>query len=450
MPGNSNTRRTRGRPVSTETAILSFLLIALALIGSSVTIGVALGTTSILFILFDPMLDARAVAQSFFSFLGSFNLMTVPLFIYAGFLMERTGMVKQLFGFAEALVSRLVGGFGLAAVATCVMFSAISGSSVAVASAMSLIAIPEMRKRNYPDWLSAGIVSSGGGIGLLIPPSLSLIIYGIATETSIVRLFLAGVIPGILLAIGMSTLVLTVAWRTPSLGSGEFSARKLRESTLAALPGLGMPVLVLGGLYGGLFTPTESAAAACGYAMIYGFASRPKAFLGELLPVTARAVNLTAIVFFLMGSVGVFQFVAANHAWPQKVAEAVIALELGPLAFLFGYLFVLLLLGMFVDGIALILLTVPVVFPVAKSLGIDPVHLGIVVTMGVELSVITPPVGFNLYAVSGISRIPIQTVLRGAMFFFVSDLIVTVIIIVFPQLSTWLPGAMSGASAFGG
>jgi C4-dicarboxylate transporter, DctM subunit len=404
----------------------------LTFIGSSVTIGVALGLASGLFILFDPMLDTRSVAQSFFAFLGNFNLMTVPLFIYAGFLMERTGMVKQLFGFAEALVSRLVGGFGLAAVATCVMFSAISGSSVAVASAMSLIAIPEMRARNYPDWLSAGIVSSGGGIGLLIPPSLSLIIYGIATETSIVRLFLAGVVPGLMLAIGMATLVVLVAWRTPALSAGEFSGRRLRESTVVALPGLGMPVLVLGGLYGGLFTPTESAAAACGYAMVYGFVSRPREFLWELMPVTARALNLTAIVFFLMGSVGVFQFVAANHAWPQKIAESVIALDLGALPFLFGYLFILVLLGMFVDGIALILLTVPVVFPVAKSLGIDPIHLGIIVTMGVELSVITPPVGFNLYAVSGISKIPIQTVLRGAIFFFLSDLVVTVIIIFFP------------------
>lgn len=412
------------------------------------TIGIALGVTSVLFIIFDPMLDARAVAQSFFSFLSSFSLMMVPLFIYAGFLMERTGMVKQLFSFAEALVSWLLGGFGLATIATCVMFSAISGSSVAVASAMSLIAIPEMRARHYPDWLSAGIVSSGGGIGLLIPPSLSLIIYGIATETSIVRLFIAGIIPGLLLGLGMIFLVLLVARRAPDLTPGRFSPSQLWDSTWAALPGLGMPILVLGGLYGGLFTPTESAAAACGYAMIYGFAKRPREFLRELLPVTARAVNLTAIVFFLMGSVGVFQFVAANHAWPQKLAEVVIAQELGSMQFLFGYLFILLLLGMFLDGLAMILLTVPVVFPVAMSLGIDPVHLGIVVTMGVELSVITPPVGFNLYAVSGISKIPIQTVLRGAMFFFVSDLIVTMAIMFFPELSTWLPDRIMSATPF--
>jgi C4-dicarboxylate transporter DctM subunit len=313
---------------------------------------------------------------------------------------------------------------------------------------MSLIAIPEMRKRKYPDWLSAGIVASGGGIGLLIPPSLSLIIYGVATETSIVRLFMAGVIPGLLLALGMYIIIIIAASRVPSLVRGKFDVSIVISSTIAAIPGLGMPVLVLGGLYGGLFTPTEAAAAACGYALTYGFISKRREFLKELLPVAARSMNLTAVVFFLVGSVGVFQFVAANMAWPQDLAEMVIDMNLKPLPFLFSYLALLIVLGMFLDGIALILLTVPVVFPVSNALGIDPIHLGIVVTMGVELSVITPPVGFNLYAVSGIAKIPIQTVLRGAMIFFISDLVVTVLIILFPELSTWLPSALS-KSPFG-
>ena len=400
----------------------TFLFSLLGLLGSGVTIGIALCAGSMIFIMLDPMLNVETVGLSFFNFLQSYSLMAVPLFIFAGFLMERTGMVRQLFQFAEALVSWIRGGFGLATVTTCVMFSAISGSSVAVASAMSLIAIPEMRKRKYPDWMSAGIVASGGGIGLLIPPSLSLIIYGVATETSIVRLFMAGVIPGLLLALGMYIIIIIAASRVPSLVRGKFDVTILVTSTVAAIPGLGMPVLVLGGLYGGLFTPTEAAAAACGYALAYGFISKRREFLKELLPVAARSMNLTAVVFFLVGSVGVFQFVAANMAWPQDLAEMVIDMDLKPLPFLFSYLALLIVLGMFLDGIALILLTVPVVFPVSNALGIDPIHLGIIVTMGVELSVITPPVGFNLYAVSGIAKIPIQTVLRGAMIFFISDL----------------------------
>ena len=427
----------------------TFLFGVLALLGSGVTIGIALCTASMVYIYFDPMLDAQTVGQSFFAFLGSYSLMAVPLFIFAGFLMERTGMVRQLFQFAEALVSWIRGGFGLATVSTCVMFSAISGSSVAVASAMSLIAIPEMRKRKYPDWMSAGIVASGGGIGLLIPPSLSLIIYGVATETSIVRLFMAGVLPGLLLALGMYLIIIIAASRVATLVPGKFDMGVLIKSTWSALPGLGMPVLVLGGLYGGLFTPTEAAAAACGYALLYGLTSKRGEFLRELLPVAARSMNLTAVVFFLVGSVGVFQFVAANQGWPQDLAEMVIDMNLAPLPFLFCYLGLLIVLGMFLDGIALILLTVPVVFPVANALDIDPIHLGIIVTMGVELSVITPPVGFNLYAVSGIAKIPIQTVLRGAMIFFISDLVVTIIIIFFPDLSTWLPTQLMSKSPFG-
>ena len=225
-----------------------FLFSVLGLLGSGVTIGIALCAASMVFIMLDPWLNVETVGLSFFNFLQSYSLMAVPLFIFAGFLMERTGMVRQLFQFAESLVSWIRGGFGLATVSTCVMFSAISGSSVAVASAMSLIAIPEMRKRKYPDWLSAGIVASGGGIGLLIPPSLSLIIYGVATETSIVRLFMAGVIPGLLLALGMYIIIIIAASRVPSLVKGKFDVSIVISSTIAAIPGLGMPFLVLGGL----------------------------------------------------------------------------------------------------------------------------------------------------------------------------------------------------------
>ena len=259
---------------------------------------------------------------------------------------------------------------------------------------------------------------------------------------------MAGVFPGLLLAVGMCVLIMVAAWWTPSLTRGEFAWKPLLRSTVGALPGLAMPAIVLGGLYGGLFTPTEAAAAACGYALLYGLVTGRKQFLRELLPTAARAMNLTGVVFFLVGSVGIFQFVAANQAWPQQLAAEVIAMNLEPLPFLFGYLALLLVLGTFLDGIAMILLTVPVIFPVATALGIDPVHLGIVVTMGVELSVITPPVGFNLYAVSGIAQIPIQTVLKGAMIFFVSDFLVTVVIVLVPELSTWLPTTLSANSPF--
>jgi C4-dicarboxylate transporter DctM subunit len=200
-----------------------------------------------------------------------------------------------------------------------------------------------------------------------------------------------------------------------------------------------MPVVILGGLYGGVFTPTEAAAAACGYAVLYGFFSDTKAFLRGLVPTAGRALNLTAVIMFLVGSVGVFQFLLANLYWPQKATEVVIGWGLTPLGFIFAFMGVLMVLGMLVDGVAMVLLTVPVVFPVAYALKIDPIHLGIMITLAVEMSVVTPPVGLNLFAVSGTSRIPLMSVLKGSVPFFVGDLTVLLLVIFFPILATWLP-----------
>jgi C4-dicarboxylate transporter DctM subunit len=331
------------------------------------------------------------------------------------------------------------GGFGVATVLACVLFGAISGSSVAMAAAMSVIAIPEMRKRGYPDWLSGGLVATAGGIAMLIPPSIILLVYGIVTETSIVRLFFAGVIPGLLLALGNAVSVIAIAVYLKLPRSGAFDSSRMGREFIAAAPALGMPVVILGGLYGGLFTPTEAAAAACGYALLYGLVTERWAFVRNIVPTARRALNLTAVIVFLIGSVGVFQFVAANMYWPQRIAETVIGWGLTPLGFIFAYMGVLILLGMFVDGVAMVVLTVPVIFPIAMAMKIDPVHLAIMITLNVEMGVVTPPVGLNLFAVSGTSRIPLPQVLKGTIPFFIGDLTVLLLVIFFPALATWLP-----------
>ncbi len=410
-----------------------FVLLLLA-----VPIGIALSAAAAVYIAVDPLLSSEVIFRAFFNFIGRYSLMAIPLFIFAGFLMERTGLVAQLFRFSDALVGWLPGGFGVATVVACVFFGAISGSSVAMAAAMSVIAIPEMRKRGYPDWLSGGLVATAGGIAMLIPPSIILILYGVVTETSIVALFFAGVIPGLLLALGNIISVMVIAaWL--KLPRGQFNGRRLWVEFLGAAPALGMPVVILGGLYGGLFTPTEAAAAACGYAIVYGFFSDTRNFLRGLVPTAGRALNLTAVIMFLVGSVGVFQFLLANLYWPQKATEVVIGWGLTQLGFIFAFMGVLMILGMLVDGVAMVLLTVPVVFPVAYALKIDPIHLGIMITLAVEMSVVTPPVGLNLFAVSGTSRIPLMSVLKGSVPFFIGDLTVLLLVIFFPILATWLP-----------
>src|SRR5688572_24803964 len=349
-------------------------LVVLGLLLLSVPIGIGLSAAAAAYIAIDPLLDTTVIFRQFFSFIGRYSLIAIPLFIFAGFLMESTGLVSQLFRFSDALVGWMPGGFGVATVLACVLFGAISGSSVAMAAAMSVIAIPEMRKRGYPDWLSGGLVATAGGIAMLIPPSIILILYGIVTETSIVALFFAGVVPGLLLALGNALSVVLIALYL-KLPRGSFVPRRVWVEFKGAAPALGMPVVILGGLYGGLFTPTEAAAAACGYALLYGLLTNGREFLKNLVPTACRSLNLTAVILFLVGSVGVFQFLLANLYWPQRVTEMVTGWGLTPLAFIFAFMGVLLILGMFVDGVAMVLLTVPVVFPVAYALKIDPIHL---------------------------------------------------------------------------
>jgi C4-dicarboxylate transporter DctM subunit len=418
-------------------AIVGIVLFALLLL--AVPIGIALSTAAAAYIMVDPLLEPTVIFRQFFSFIARYSLTAIPLFIFAGFLMEKTGLIRQLFNFADSLVGHLPGGFGVATVLACVLFGAISGSSVAMAAAMSVIAIPEMRKRGYPDWLSGGLVATAGGIAILIPPSIPLLIYGIVTETSVVRLFFAGVIPGLLLALGNILSVIVIALWLKLPRSGRFDAARVWRESKAALAALGMPVVILGGLYGGLFTPTEAAAAACGYAMVYGLIVGRGAFIRQLLPTAMRAMNLTGVILFLIGSVGVFQFLAANMYWPQRITDTITGWGLSPLGFVFAYMGVLLILGMFVDGVAMILLTVPVIFPVAYAMKIDPVALGIMLTLNIEMGVVTPPVGLNLFAVSGTSKISLPEVIKGTLPFFVGDAIVLLLVIFFPELATWLP-----------
>jgi len=412
--------------------------VVFALLVLSVPIGIALSAAAAAYILVDPLLETTVIFRAFFSFIGRYSLMAIPLFIFAGFLMERTGLIGQLFRFADSLVGWLPGGFGVATVLACVLFGAISGSSVAMAAAMSVIAIPEMTKRGYPEWLAGGLVATAGGIAILIPPSIPLLLYGLVTETSVVRLFFAGVIPGLLLALGNAVTVMIIA-KYLKLPRGKFDASRVWPEIKGALPALGMPVVILGGLYGGLFTPTEAAAAACGYALAYGLIVGRGKFVKQILPVAARSLRLTAVILFLVGSVGVFQFLAANMYWPQRITETIVSWGLTPLGFIFAYMVVLLILGMFVDGVAMILLTVPVVFPVAMALKIDPIALGVMIVLNVETGVVTPPVGLNLFAVSGTSKIPLPQVLKGTIPFFIGDLTVLFLVIFFPGLATWLP-----------
>jgi len=416
-------------------AIGTALLSMLALGGP---IALALVAATVGFILYDPLLSDNAIFRSFFSFVNKYTLMAIPFFIYAGFLMERTGLIAKLFRFADALVGWVPGGFAYATILSAVMFGAISGSSTAMAAAMGVVAYPEMVKRGYPKWMAAGVIATGGGIAILIPPSITLILYGVLTEESIVKLFLAGVIPGIMLALSDAVIVMTMA-TIIKLPRNEFNWRELRDAGLDALPALLMPVFVLGGLYGGILTPTESGAGACAYALIYGFFSMREKFFNEMVAATERAVNLTAILFFLLGGVGIFQFLLANQGWPQEIAAWVTGIGLSPIGFLAVLLAVLLFLSMFLTGVAILVLVVPIIYPVSLTLGIDPIHLGVLFALCIEMGAVIPPVGLNLFAVSGTTGVPVTTVMRGAFPYLCTDGCVLILCMFLPILTLWLP-----------
>jgi C4-dicarboxylate transporter DctM subunit len=401
-------------------------------------IGIALAGATILVVLSDPMLGPNALFRAFFQFLNSYTLMAIPFFIYAGFLMERTGLIAKLFNFADSLIGWLPGGFAYATLLAAVMFGAISGSSTAMAAAMGIIAYPEMIRRGYPVWMSAGIIACGGGIAILIPPSITLILYGIITEESIVSLFFAGFTPGLMLAISDAIIIVGISLFI-KLPAGKFELKKVGAATWDAWPALLMPVCVLGGLYGGVFTPTEAGAAAAGYALLFGLLSGRGKFLKELLPTTQRTINLTAIVYFLLGCVGVFQFLLANKGWPQDIAAWTAAQGFTQMEFLAVLLIVMLFLSMWLTGVAILVLTVPIFFPVALTLGVDPIHLGILAAIAIEMCGVIPPVGLNLFAVSGTTGVPVTKVMKGAIPFLITDGIVLLLMLFFPVLCLWLP-----------
>lgn len=415
--------------------------VLLLLLTIGVPIGIALSGATSIMVLFDDFLSFTSLFQAFFNFLSKYTLIAIPFFIYAGFLMEKTGLVSGLFRFADSLVGWIPGGFAYATLVVAVLFGAISGSSTAMAAALSVIAYPELIKRGYPVWMSAGLIASAGGIALLMPPSITLILFGVLTEISVIKLFFAGMIPAIMLAISDACIIFGVSLFI-KLPRKKFDIKEVARTFLEAYPAILMPGIVLGGLYGGVFTPTEAGAAACAYAMLYGLIAKRREFIKELGPTTLRTLNLTAIVFFLLGCVGVFQFYLANMGWPQMIADWVGTLGLTKTAFLFVLLGTLLTLSIFLTGVAVLVLTVPIYFPVALALGVDPVHLGILTALCIEIGGVIPPVGLNLFAVSGVTKVPLTTVIKGSFPYCISDTVVLILITLFPAIALYMPNLL--------
>lgn len=399
-------------------ATIVLIAVLLLLLASSAPIAVALGLTSLMYFYYFTLVPMTQVSERLFNALNSFPLMAIPFFILAANIMSRGGISKRLTDFGASLVGHLRGGLAITAVLACMFFAAVSGSSPATVVAVGALMIPAMINNGYPKEFSTGLVATSGSLGILIPPSIPLIVYGIATEQNIGDLFIAGVLPGILAGLMLLIMVVIVAWKKGYGHAGkEFKLsaadrfKAFRDAILAIL----LPVVVLGGIYSGLFTPTEASAVAVGYSLVVSLLIYREIKFSELWEVTIASARTSAMVMFIIANGILFTFVLASERIPGQISGTIAAWDLQPWQFLILVNILLLFVGCVMETSSAILILAPILLPIAMELGVDPIHFGIIVVMNLEIGMITPPLGLNLFVASGMSGMSVLQVAKAAI-----------------------------------
>jgi C4-dicarboxylate transporter DctM subunit len=422
------------------TAALFILLFGFMLIG--MPIAVALGLSSLLTILFFGDDSLASLSLKMFETSEHFTLLAIPFFILGGAFMTTGGVANRMIRFAIACIGHLRGGLAMASVLACMLFAAVSGSSPATVVAVGSIVIAGMVKAGYTQSFAAGVVCNAGTLGILIPPSIVMVVYGATTETSVGKLFMAGVIPGILLGL---MLMVAIYWRARVLNLPRQPRATMGEVVSAArdsMWGLLLLVIILGGIYGGIFTPTEAAGVAAVYAFIVAvFIYRDLKFK-DVPHVLVEAAKVTTMLMFIVANALLFAHVLTTERIPQAIAEAIIGTGMQPWQFLIVVNILLLIAGNFMEPTGIILILAPILFPIATEMGIDPVHLGIIMTVNLEIGMITPPVGLNLFVTAGITKMSIPQVVRAAFPWLMVMLVFLVIITYVPAISLWLPSKL--------
>jgi C4-dicarboxylate transporter DctM subunit len=417
-----------------------FLLCALfVLLLLRVPIAMALGLSSIMTVLLFADQSLVALAQQFFSALQVYPLLSIPFFVLAGGFMTTGGVAKRMIAFANALVGHFRGGLAMAALLSCALFAAVSGSSPATVVAVGTIMIAGMARSGYSREFAAGLICNAGTIGILIPPSIVMVVYGAVTETSIGSLFVAGILPGVLLTVALMITVGVIARRRGFPRQPRADWRTVLRTGRDAVWGLALVVIILGGIYGGVFTPTEAAAVAAVYAFVIAVFVYRDLRVSDLPRVIADAAKVTAMLMFIIANAYLFKFVLLTEQVPQNASQWLGELGLPPWGFLLALNVMLLVAGSLMEATSVILIFAPIMLPIANALGIDPVHLGIVMTVNMEIGMITPPVGLNLFVTSGIAKLPVTAVIRAAAPWLFVLLAVLAIVTYVPAISLTLP-----------
>ena len=423
--------------------ILGFMFVLLA---SGMAIGLAMGLAGVTGTMWLISSDSALalLGQTAYETAITYDLSIVPLFVLMGYLATNSGLSEALYRACNTWLGSFRGGLALATIGGCGAFAAICGSSLATAATMSQIALPEMRRYNYDERLATGAIAAGGTIGILIPPSVILVIYGILTETNIGHLFLAGIIPGVLLVLFFMITIMIVTRIDPTLGPrGEKTTFAEKIRAVKDVWGTALLfMLVIGGIYLGVFTPTEAAGIGAMGALGLGLVARRmsvKKFMNCLL----ETVKTTSMIFtILIGAILFNNFLVLSDV-PSEIGEWVSSLPLGPHSILLVILLIYLVLGCALDALAMILLTVPIFFPIVANLGFDPIWFGVIVVLVVELGMISPPIGMNVFVIKGIApEVPIGQIYLGVLPLVIALMLLIVVLVIFPGLATWLPSTM--------
>ena len=425
-----------GVPVANAWVIFA-LLFGLMLTGMPISI--SLGLTVLTYLFAMTSVPIESVALKLFTGIEKFEIMAIPFFILAGNFLTHGGVARRMINFASTMVGHWYGGLGLAGVMACALFAAVSGSSPATVVAIGSIILPAMVKQGFPARFGAGVITTSGALGILIPPSIVMVMYAVATNTSVGALFIAGIIPGLVLA---TLLGLTTWWRARKFDYPRQPRASWRERWRAfreSIWGLLLVIVVIGGIYTGIFTPTEAAAMSAVYAFFVAVYVYKDMSLAKVPKVLLDSANMSAMLLYIITNAVMFSYLMTSEQIPQELAAWMLDKGLGVVAFLLFVNIVLLLAGNVMEPSSIVLIMAPILFPVAMKLGIDPVHFGIMMVVNMEVGMCHPPVGLNLYVASGITKMGITELTIAVWPWLLTMLVFLVVVTYWPAMSIWLP-----------
>lgn len=420
--------------------IIFSVLLVLMLTGMPVSI--SLGLTVLTFLFTMTHVPLEAVALKLFTGIENFEIMAIPFFILAGNFLTHGGVAKRMINFATSIVGHWYGGLGLAGVLACALFAAVSGSSPATVVAIGSILMPAMVKAGFPKRFGAGVITTSGALGILIPPSIVMVMYSVATNTSVGAMFMAGVVPGLMLASFLGFTTWYRAWKNKYPRQPKATMLERWVAFRKAIWGLLLIVVVMGGIYSGLFTPTEAAAMSAVYAFVISVFVYKDLRLKDVPRVLLASANMSAMLLYIITNAVLFSFVMTNENIPQALAAWMLSHGLGTITFLLAVNVILLVAGNFMEPSSIVLIFAPILFPVAVKLGIDPVHFGILMVVNMEVGMCHPPVGLNLYVASGITKMGITELTVAVWPWLLTMLIFLVLVTYWPALSLALPHAL--------